>query len=925
MSNNRFAAPNAALTAVLASLVLAVAGLACFSGSYKVLTLLAGAACLYLLLRRELTPLRSVPALLLLAYVAFSGLTRFWALSGKFFLREYSKIFIAAVLFLAVMLTVRFDRGRMRWVMAVLAGVSTIYSVLSVEAASTGVSWRLLSSLFPAYRGVDVGFEAGTRLTGILGNANILSSVVALGVFFSICLLCGEEKGSLRLFWAGAAAANAFVFLLLFSMGGTACFLAAVVLYLIFAGKGRGGVLVRMLEVALPTLAWVFVAFPFFNRGGAAALVPLLALAGDVVSVVLLEKAVAGRLTGLLAGRSKLVLGVLAGVVLLCAAYAVLGVSLTGAYTFSGEALERGAYPSAGEHTLSVRSDGDVELTVISQNMSQVMMHTNTVLYQGGADGAAFTVPGDSEVCYFIFRAGNGTVLEEARLDTGEALKLKYTLLPGFIANRLQGLRANQNAIQRTVFFRDGMRMFAQSPLVGSGVGSFETGVTGVQDFYYETKYIHNHYIQILLEDGILGFVPFAGALLGMLWLLLRRRKEEEWEFGGEYAALWAAMGMILLHMAVEVSMSNIIFLCFAFVTFALVIRGCARCPEAAPAVKGAQRAKQRRRSKAVKGLSALLPAVFLLSLVCNMAAGSVARRASNSISEFLDNLELSVRLDPYEGNDAKLSFVMNACNSGLEADLSRANKYAGELLKVHSNTIPGALLEYYLGTGQYEKAFEAARAGAAYSASDAEVWNNAALSFRRALLDPGFPLLLVGDSELLTRGVMEYYGLLRERNAGSMESIALNLDSKDFFGRMRMVEAAGAAAGAVTDAMTTFLFDSRAACDADGDAVPDQVCASQGVSFDAGGAMRFQAGGWVELELRELAAPARAGLTVACSDPAAITVTAADGALLSGEAAGDGTVYAFTMSQGEGASLKLKISSSAGQDVAFLSARAEK
>ena len=90
---------------------------------------------------------------------------------------------------------------------------------------------------------------------------------------------------------------------------------------------------------------------------------------------------------------------------------------------------------------------------------------------------------------------------------------MKYTLLPGFIANRLQGLRANQNAIQRTVFFRDGMRMFAQSPLVGSGVGSFETGVTGVQDFYYETKYIHNHYIQILLEDGILGFVPF---LLGV-------------------------------------------------------------------------------------------------------------------------------------------------------------------------------------------------------------------------------------------------------------------------------------------------------------------------------------------------------------------------------------------------------------------------
>lgn len=917
MNKNRSAAPNAALVTVLASLVLAAAGLACFAGSYKVFALLAGAAGLYLLLRRDLTPLRAVPALLLLAYVVFSGLTRFWALSGKFFLQEYSKIFIAAVLFLAVMLAGRFDRSRIRRIMAVLAGVSTVYSVLSVEAAATGMTKRVLAALFSSYQGVSTGFEAGTRLTGILGNANILSSVVALGLFYSICLLCGEEDGKLRLAWAGAAAANAFVFLLLFSMGGTACFLAAVVLYLVFAGKGRGGVLVRMLEVALPTLAWVFVAFPFFNRGGAAALVPLLALAGNVVCVVLLEKAAAGRLTGLLAVRDKLVLGVLAAVVVLCGAYAALGVSLTGAYTFSGQALERSAYPAAGEHTLSVRADGDVQLTVVSQNMSQVMMHTNTVLYRGSADGAAFTVPGDSQVCYFTFTAEKGTVLEEARLSSGESLKLKYTLLPGFIANRLQGLRANQNAIQRTVFFRDGMRMFAQSPLMGNGVGSFETGVTGVQDFYYQTKYIHNHYIQILLEAGILGFVPFVGAMLGMLWLLFRRRKEE-WELGGEYAALWAAMGMILLHMAVEVSMSNVIFLCFAFVTFAMVIRACAQLPQTAPAAKGVERVKQRRRAGVVKGVSALLPVVFLLSLVCNLAAGFVARRDVNFMQEFLDNLELSVRLDPYEGNDAKLSYVMNVCNSGMEEDLPKANQYADELMKVHSNTIPGVLLEYYLSTGQYEKAFEAARAGAAYSASDARVWNNAAMSFRRALLGGELPALLVADRELLTRGVMEYYGLLRERNAGSMEDIELNLNSKDFFGRMRMVEDAGASAEAVIEAVTSFVFDSRTACDADGDAVPDQVSASRGVCFETDGGMDFQAGGWLELELLERSEGTQAELTVSCADPAALTVTTAAGETLSGA----NGVYAFSMPQGGGASLKLKITSSSEQSVELLSVR---
>jgi len=194
------------------------------------------------------------------------------------------------VLFLAVMLQSKFDRATVEWVMKVMAVISTVYSVVSVEAATLGFSQKLLVSLLPAYRSVHTGFETGTRLTGILGNANILSSIVAFGILFSICLWCAEENGKRRLIWAGVAAVNAFTFLLLFSMGGTACFVVAVVLYLIFAGKGRGGALVRMLLCALPTLVWVFVAFPFFNREQA--VIPLAALIGDILTV-----AQAGRIS----------------------------------------------------------------------------------------------------------------------------------------------------------------------------------------------------------------------------------------------------------------------------------------------------------------------------------------------------------------------------------------------------------------------------------------------------------------------------------------------------------------------------------------------------------------------------------------------------------------------------------------------------
>ena len=904
------------MPAVLASVALAIAGLVYFAGNYKILTVLAGLCGVYLLLRRDLTPLRSVPAVLLLIYVVFSGLTRLWAISGKFFLMEFSEIFVAAVLFLAVMLAKKFDRHTVRSVMVVIVGMSTIFSVLSVEAATTGVCKTILSALIPSFASVSTGFEAGTRLTGIIGNANILSSIVAVGIFFSICLLCGEENQKKRLNYAAATAVNAFVFLLLFSMGGSACFVVAILCYLIFAGENRGSALVRMLECALPALIWVFVAFPFFNREGAVAVIPLIAMVGNVITVAALEKLMAPRLIQVLRNRNKLVLGVLAGVLVLAGAYIALGVTLSGAYTFGGEALERGAYPVAGQHTLSIQASGDVNVTIISQDMSEVMMHTNTVLYKGNADGAVFSVPEDSEVCYFTFTAPEGTVLEEAKLDSGESLKLKYTILPGFIANRLQGLSANQNAIQRTVFFRDGMKMFYQSPIVGNGIGSFETGITSVQEFFYETKYIHNHYIQILLEAGILGFVPFVGSLLGMVWLLLKRRKDDGWEFKVEYPALWATLVMTICHMIVEVSMSIILFICIAFMTFALIIRCCQQLPEATPAPKGAERAKQQRKVLTAKLACAVLPAVFVLSLCSNMAANSIASGGANTNEAFLQNLALSAKLDPYEGNDAKLSYVMNVYYAQMDEYFPQANEYAEELLQVQSNSIPLALLEYYLGTGQYEQAFEAARAGAAYSASDAQVWNSAAAIFSSSLLNKSGSLLLGDEGQMLLDGVLDYYGLLGQRNADSMEDIALDLNAKDFFSKILALSETDRSAEEILPVLSLHIFDSATCCDANRDNIPDQVAKYSGVAFAEDRAMEFAADSTLALEMDSQNLGAMARVSITCQDPTALTVKDGTGATVQGQFA-DGTwTGEIPQFQGNPPAMGLTITSSSAQRV---------
>ena len=906
MSKQRTLFESSNLLILLCSVLLALGGLVYFASYYKILTLAAGAWCIYLLLRRGLNPVCNLPTLLFLAYVSICGLTRLWAISGKFFLVEFSEIFVAVTLFLTVMLKQDFSRDTVRSIMKLLASVSGIYSVLSVEAATTGISEKLLCAVLPTYNDVNISFETGTRLTGIVGNANVLSSILALGILCGIYLLCSTDKRINQLFYTGLTALNAFVFLLLFSMGGTACFVLSVFVYLIFAGKDRSGALVRMLECAVPTVIWVFVAFPFFSQSGS--IIPLCAMAGNIITAVLLESLIGSRMSRLLAGYEKLTMAVFAGVITAACAFIVLGISLTEAYTFSGDVLRRSAYPAAGEHTLSIEASASVNVTIVSQDMSQIMMHDETILYRGSAENAVFTVPEDSKVCYFTFSAGNGTVLETAVLDSGENLKLKYTLLPGFIANRIQGLFANQNAIQRTVFFRDGMKMFYNSPIVGNGVGSFETGITSVQEFSYATKYIHNHYIQVLLEAGILGFLPLAGALLCMVFLLLKRRRDTEWEFSAEYPVLWACLVMVLAHITVEISMSIIVFIWMAYMIFALVLRCCDPAPLQLPALKGA----------AGRIVFLTLPVVFVLSLCCNVAVGRIAKSPVRSIDEYFENMELAASLDPYEANDAKLSYVLQAFNNQQDERMPQANEYAAQLLTYQSNTIPSVLLDYYLYTYQYEESFRAAQAAAVYSASNSDVWNQSITSLGGHFMNSySSPLLSERHNGVLMEHLLNYYRTLQTRNAESMEAITLNTSSKDFFSRVLMLAQTDLSNDAVYLILSDALFDSSACCDANQDLIPDQAAAHQGVTF--GESWSFDPHGSVTLEVLSRNNPAPVSIAIECESPEAISVTDSAGAVLPGSISGNVWTGGEIVQEELGVPLKVTIRSDVPQQITHL------
>ena len=775
------------LTAAL-WLALAVLGLLHFGGvGVKWMTLLAGIGVIALLVLGDRKRIWNLPSLLLLGYAAFSWVTIFWAMSGKFHLREGSKLLIAVFFFLLVAMHKKFDGAFARRVMGAIAGISAIYALLSIEAVSTGLTKTLLARL-PALDAEKIVFQ-NSRLNGIFGNANIEASIYAIGIFCAVALVCGAERKWQRILFTVTLSFSAFAFLLVFSMGAIACFIAAVAAYLIFAGKGRSAALLRMLSAAVPTLVCGFIAFALLNSERSALVLALL-LANAGVSA-LLELTVSARLSAVLERHEKLAFGVLIAVALGAAVYIAAALKVTGPYTF-GSFIDRSVRLSAGEHTIQIEADGEVTLDIFTRNRLELLNVTQTGIYDGSAEGTVyFTVPEGSEITFVRMDAAEGVTVRSALIDETRALPLRYKLLPGFAADRIQFIGASTSEAQRETFRTDALRLWRRSPVVGNGIGAFETGVTSVQDYPYETRYVHQHYLQVLLEDGVIGLALFAGALAAMLLALWKKRKQTpESQYYWLYPALCAEFVMNGLQMCWDVSMSMIVFLCMTYALYGLIVATCAEpFAEKAAAEENGKKKKAQAKgpdtSLLARNIGIGFTAVVLLTLCGNLYATSKANAPVGSTDEFMSNLSAAARLDLYEHNDQKLSYVVASLNEGGEAYRAQADEYAAQLAGAQSNTIPRYLVGYYLQTEQYDKAIDEAILGASYSASDADTWDDCAALLNEALFQNMLTPLLTEERAALMAKLTEYYDALQAYNASALVPVELSESAQAFFDKI--------------------------------------------------------------------------------------------------------------------------------------------
>ena len=749
-----------------------------FGGSEPAGALAAMGAALLLVLsgqararvRERITPLTAAVTIFFL----LSGVASIYSDFGWLSVKEFSKVAAAFALFWLMVALVRDNHlDRLLWI---LAGSTAAYAVLSIDAAAAGVLFHpfggLMDLLGCEFLNLDTGFEEGTRIVGIFGNPNALGGVLAMGVFLSLYLCRRAGTARSRAAACVVVAFNALGFFLAFSMGAVLFFVVAALCFLAVADRiQRAAYFVLMLQTAVVTVLCAMLAYGGLGRSGAGAAPVYLSMVLSAALIWVIERFVDAPLAAFLNGHGKLTVGVVGGVVAMAIAYVVAGFLWTGAYTLApGERLERAGRLSPGAYEMTAAGPADLMLHVSVQNNRDTMMHTDTAVYDGPAAGAAFTVPEDAAVVHFSFASQQGGELAQAAYtgaDNG-ALKLDYKLLPKFVANRLQGLWANQNAVQRLVFWKDGMKLFAQSPIVGQGTSAYEGRLRTVQDFVYDTRYPHNHYVQVMAEMGVLGLASFVGMAVCAV-LALRRMK------GGERAQLRAplaaAVTMMFGHAVVEATWS---FGCYLAVAFGvLAVLTVAAAPE--------------EREKGGKALR-VLPAVAWGGVLVFFAAiggymysdGAYSAILSGEKDQTPYTMTQLARVDVYQGILYKLDMASNAATSEVPEFYDLAGKYAAQVSKRHNSDFDLLLAEnHYFPRGEWENGVAALRASAVESGSLSAGWQTA-FDQLEAYADA------CPDSRWYAEQVVALYEEMERSNQERMEPVSLSEGNLTFVARMR-------------------------------------------------------------------------------------------------------------------------------------------
>ena len=122
-----------------------------------------------------------------------------------------------------------------------------------------------------------------------------------------------------------------------------------------------------------------------------------------------------------------------------------------------------------------------------------------------------------------------------------------------FLLQRITSIQLDAGTLrERLMFVFDAWKMIVERPLYGWGGGGWISAYHVYQSYLYEAADLHNHYVQILLETGVLGFSAFLLSVFALIIGMVYLRRKRSVPMAGRSWAIGVALLFLALHSAMD-------------------------------------------------------------------------------------------------------------------------------------------------------------------------------------------------------------------------------------------------------------------------------------------------------------------------------------------------------------------------------------
>ncbi|MGI6562117.1 MAG: O-antigen ligase family protein [Clostridia bacterium] len=303
-------------------------------------------------------------------------------------------------------------------------------------------------------------------------------------------------------------------------------------------------------------------------------------------------------------------------------------------------------------------------------------------------------------------------------------------VIPDHIFKRIRDINfTTTNVVMRIEFFQDALRLLKDHWLFGLGGGGFASLYQSVQKLYYAARLVHNHYLQVFVESGILGILSFLTITISaFVYLIAARIRLKDPKQKVYAASVFVAFLSLAAHSAIDFNLS---YTSMSFIFFSMVAVSAAYYRHVKKEKEASEETKQNPETKTFSWRRALVPSFFLLFCIplaffgirYSKAAWYAERgteyKQELNLEKAVENYAKASGLDPLQAANraemADLSLWMSKTVS-TEAEkrewINKALSEGEEALRLdryypYYNRI---MTEIYLFDGQYEKAAEQAK-----------------------------------------------------------------------------------------------------------------------------------------------------------------------------------------------------------------------